>query len=1079
MQTNYIKNLAIGNTFNRGLLLHSGGHVLDFSVSKQEEHIIDIDAEVQGSRYQKYSVSLSINTAAEELEDSFCECEAFYSYPGICKHCVAVLLEYQRRSLSAKQAGRSLLQTIPQRSTSHDMKSLLEHRNTRRMLPFTQKEPLGQVRLEPELTVTKDSASVEFKIGISHMYVLKDAAEFADHIKTGAVYSYGKKLTFLHMKENFAPQSQNYVDFICLWIKANTRYNDYRYYYYSPQKYRDLSLSSSDLERFLETSDGTSFTAHVEGSRTSLWQVSKESRQRKLHIHGREDGIELEQEKALGFRCPNYYIYFCSGLIYRIPVAELAPVEDFLQCMLTYNNKIFIAKADIPTFCKTLLPDLKKAYNCRFHDFDETTYTAAPVKLRLYLDADRRDFITFRGMAVYGEKEYNVYSKTDLEQRNLTEEVLLKKKIEEYTTAYDDSRMLMVLAEDDALLYKFLTDGIAELQEQFEVFVSDALRRIKIVSMPTVSVGVSLSGDLLELNLTSGEMEQSQLVELLSKYQRKRKFYRLKNGTLVHVENEDTLERLDELRSHLLLTDKQLEKEQITVPKYRALYVEEQLKDDASIEYHKEESFRNMIQNMSFSENLYLPPESLKNILREYQKEGFTWLKTLKQNGFGGILADDMGLGKTLQVIAFLLSEAQEAPQRKHPRSIIITPASLVYNWSYEFERFAPQLTVDVVTGTATERQALLTTSTADVLITSYDLLKRDTALYETLSFDTEVIDEAQYIKNHGTQAAKAVKQLCSGFRLALTGTPIENRLSELWSIFDYLMPGFLYSDKRFREEFEKKIIKEQNEAAMQRIQKMISPFVLRRLKKDVLKDLPDKTEENVYIPLQGEQQKLYDAHVQRMQMMLESKSEEEFNTSKIQILAELTKLRQLCCDPSILYDGFQGGSAKLDACIDLIQNAVANHHKVLLFSQFTSMLDVIEQKLKSAGIGYYSLTGATSKEKRQQLVNSFQTDNTSVFCISLKAGGTGLNLTAADIVIHFDPWWNVAAQNQATDRAHRIGQKHSVNVYKLIAKGTIEENIVRLQERKRDLADKVLEGSSLSSASMTREEMMEILRLR
>ena len=274
---------------------------------------------------------------------------------------------------------------------------------------------------------------------------------------------------------------------------------------------------------------------------------------------------------------------------------------------------------------------------------------------------------------------------------------------------------------------------------------------------------------------------------------------------------------------------------------------------------------------------------------------------------------------------------------------------------------------------------------------------------YEKYSFQCEIIDEAQFIKNANTQAAKAVKEIQTGFRLALTGTPVENRLSELWSIFDYLMPGFLYSYKKFREEVEIPVVQNSDEDAMKRLQKMIRSFVLRRLKKEVLTDLPDKLEENMFAQLTGEQQKLYDAHVKRMMLMLDKQSEEEFKSSKITILAELTRLRQICCDPSLVFEDYKGDSAKTEMCLNMIRNA-------------------------------------------------------------------------ADIVIHFDPWWNLAVQNQATDRAHRIGQKNVVNVYKLIVKDTIEENIMKLQEKKRELADQILEGENLNGSSLTREELVELL---
>ena len=438
-----------------------------------------------------------------------------------------------------------------------------------------------------------------------------------------------------------------------------------------------------------------------------------------------------------------------------------------------------------------------------------------------------------------------------------------------------------------------------------------------------------------------------------------------------------------------------------------------------------------------------------------------------------------MVLGKTLQVISLLLAERQDydAGEKERRRSLIVCPASLVYNWQKEIERFAPELETVTITGSAPERKDIIRhTTDGQILITSYDLLKRDVEYYKNIVFAVQVIDEAQYIKNAGTQAAKGVKKITAAFKLALTGTPIENRLSELWSIFDYLMPGFLYTYQKFREEIETPIVVNKDENKMERLQRMIRPFILRRLKGDVLKDLPEKLEENVYAKMEGEQLALYDAHVQQMKQMLDGKSEAEFKSNKIQILAELTKLRQLCCDPALLFEDYKGESAKVQMCMDLIGNAVHGGHKVLLFSQFTTMLDRLAEQLKKLGIDYYMLTGSVNKEKRMQMVDSFNKDDVPVFCISLKAGGTGLNLTAADIVIHYDPWWNVAVQNQATDRAHRIGQKNIVTVYKLVSQGTIEEKIIDIQEKKKKLAEQVLEGEGMDSVVFTKEEIMELL---
>ena len=409
----------------------------------------------------------------------------------------------------------------------------------------------------------------------------------------------------------------------------------------------------------------------------------------------------------------------------------------------------------------------------------------------------------------------------------------------------------------------------------------------------------------------------------------------------------------------------------------------------------------------------------------------------------------------------------------------MVSPASLIYNWAEEFARFAPELNISLIVGSQEERQGKIEAyGEADVLVTSYDLLKRDIHLYEDRQFLYQIIDEAQYIKNHTTAAAKAVKVINSQNRYALTGTPIENRLSELWSIFDFLMPGFLYGYDVFKKEMETPIVKNKDEGAMKRLQKMVSPFILRRLKEDVLKDLPEKLEECRYVRFATEQQRLYDGQVVHMREKISGQNEEEFNKNKLLILAELTRLRQICCDPSLCFDNYKGEVAKLEACLQLIQSAMDGGHRMLVFSQFTSMLEILQRELTAAEIPYFTITGSTSKEKRLQMVKEFNEGDTPVFLISLKAGGVGLNLTGADMVIHYDPWWNLAVQNQATDRAHRIGQTKKVTVYKLIVKNTIEEKIQKLQETKKNLADQVISGDTGQLGSLSRDEIMELLEI-
>ena len=526
----------------------------------------------------------------------------------------------------------------------------------------------------------------------------------------------------------------------------------------------------------------------------------------------------------------------------------------------------------------------------------------------------------------------------------------------------------------------------------------------------------------------------------------------------------------------------QLQGGMIRIPAYRALYLDSVLKEGREITLYRDHLFKAVVRGMkSVEDSDFVIPEPLLQVLRGYQKTGYRWLKTLDACHFGGILADDMGLGKTIQVIAVLLDEKLAGAGRNgeaRSTSLIVCPASLVYNWENEIHTFAPELTVQTIAGTATEREQVISCwRDYDVLVTSYDLLKRDILLYEELEFRYQVIDEAQYIKNPGTQSARAVKQIRAKTRYALTGTPIENRLSELWSIFDYLMPGFLFSYQKFKKEYEQPIVRDAEEGALKALHLLIGPFVLRRLKSDVLKELPEKLETVVFSKPEAAQKEIYTAHAAMLQQQLAQAGEGAVNSDKLQILAQLTKLRQLCCDPSLCYSNYKGGSAKLDTCIELILGGIGGGHKILVFSQFTSMLELIGKRLKKEGVAYYTLTGSTPKEERIRMVGAFQGDSVPVFLISLKAGGTGLNLTAADIVIHYDPWWNVAAQNQATDRTHRIGQKKQVSVFKLIMKNTIEENIMKLQESKKDLAEQIITEGTLSLASLTREDLLEILR--
>ncbi len=410
----------------------------------------------------------------------------------------------------------------------------------------------------------------------------------------------------------------------------------------------------------------------------------------------------------------------------------------------------------------------------------------------------------------------------------------------------------------------------------------------------------------------------------------------------------------------------------------------------------------------------------------------------------------------------------------------MVSPSSLTLNWKNETEKFAGELKTLVIRGTLAERKRKIDQMDQyDLVITSYDLLKRDIAWYEQKDYQFRymIADEAQYLKNNNTQNAKAIKKIKADTRYALTGTPIENSLAELWSIFDFIMPGYLFTYRTFKAMYETPIVKEENQEVMAKLRMLIEPFVLRRNKKEVLTELPEKTITILNNEMGEEQKNIYLTYLaQAKQELAEEINLNGYERSQMQILAALTRLRQICCHPSLFMEDYQEGSSKLDQCMEIIEEATKGGHKILVFSGYTSMFEILEKNLKQLGINYFKLTGSTKVEERIKLVDEFnENPKIQVFLISLKAGGTGLNLTGADMVIHYDPWWNLSTENQATDRAYRIGQKNNVQVYKLITQNSIEEKIYELQQKKGELVDQMLSTKTSFVNKLSKEEIMNL----
>ena len=955
------------------------------------------------------------------------------------------------------------------------------------------------LKLVPRLTRTEDGLSVSFRVGSNKLFVVKKLDEFCDHVKNSATAQYGSSTQINHSINNFTEDSRKWINYLKQIVREEEQFNqrlkESRYYYGQTRSGigNSLDLFGWRLDQFYDLLGEESvefedkrdirnkMLLHCGTGNPPVRMVIEEKRlpgDKEFH------GVRVRGMIPALFYGMNAAYYFNDAWLYKTEPGFLEKIEPLAQLADRSYGEEFsfdVGRNHMSEFYYRILPQLQDVVRITESKPEKfRSYLPPEVYFIFYLDAEENN-ITCRLHARYGDREVSVLDLFEgqgngqmesFRDRDREAEILfrVRKWFPEVNLEKDE----LHCGQDEEKMYRVMERGTDALMELGEVQCTRRFREQHVVKKVKVSVGVSVSGGLLDLDISTEDISQKELLDILHSYRSKKKYYRLKSGEFLDMEDQ-SLEMLSEMMDSMHLSPKEFAKGKMHLPVYRTLYLDRMLEENDSVYSHRDSHFKEMVKEFkTVNDADFEVPESLSRIMRKYQKNGFRWLRTLETWKFGGILADDMGLGKTLQMIAVLLAAKQEGRQGT---ALVVTPASLVFNWGEEFKRFAPELQVTLVVGTQEERrQKIEAWQDADVLVTSYDLLKRDIAMYEDKDFRYQVIDEAQYIKNHTTAAAKAVKVISSQVRFALTGTPIENRLSELWSIFDYLMPGFLYGYDVFKKELETPVVKNKDEDAMKRLQKMTAPFILRRLKENVLKDLPDKLEEVRYVQFGSAQQKLYDGQVISMKEKISQQDQEEFNKNKMRILAELTRLRQICCDPSLCFENYRGEAAKTEACLDLIQSAIDGGHRILLFSQFTSMLAILQGRLEKAGISCFTITGDTPKQKRLQLVKEFNEGDIPVFLISLKAGGVGLNLTGADVVIHYDPWWNVAAQNQATDRAHRIGQTKKVTVYKLIMKNSVEEKIRKLQETKRDLAEQVIGGETGNLGGMSREDLLELL---
>lgn len=1021
---------------------------------------------VQGGN--PYTVSIRLGEE-EELEYT-CNCPAHVKYNGACKHVVATLLfiaDYQQRE-NVKES----LQEEDQ--TAYEIIEYFRKREYRQLTPQYFHLEL-QITINESLKSQNSRAFLCLWAGAQRMYKITNTKKFMSDYSMGNMIRLGKEFKYMPGECMFEPASEEVLQYLTEIFEIQETLG--KTYYSNLFNRHELALSKRMLCKLLKLAAGLSCHVKYCGQLLDIQEIVSGNPDISLEIALEDDCLQLSgtSEDTLLSLCDDGSILYYDHCLFL-------PEKEFLENLLPFYTAVFGSSErkiefrgeNMGNFIEKVLPVIKKTMKISVPETIRDHYIVEPIQPKLYLDRillRHRPAITAQIKFCYGNYEINpLEEKTNgqyIVVRDRGEEERLTRILYDLHFTVRDAVFLLSKEED---IFEMMTKRLTELTDHFEVFYSKEYKAVSVKKLGNMQAGLRLNTDinLLEMDTHYTQIPDEELEDFFRAIRLKRRYYRLKSGAFIDLESG---ERQISILQQVLELGEAAGDGTIHFRQTAALYLEELLPRSNRIQ--KEDSYYNLVSDLKHPERTkWELPGDMEEILRPYQKTGFLWLKTLAYYGMGGILADDMGLGKTLQAIAYICS----CPGR---RMLIVCPTSLAYNWQEEFEKFAPHIRTCIVTGNPSEREMRLIEeqSCYDVWITTYPLIRKDMDYYRDISFDTMFIDEAQFIKNPSSLGAKAVKIVSAKHRFALTGTPIENALSEMWSIFDFIMPGFFSGHRRFMEQYERPILRENSEWKMQELQKRIEPFVLRRMKKDVLKELPDKIETKRMAEMTGKQKKIYLSYLSRIQAELQKRETLGTGKEQIQVLAALTRLRQICCHPGTFVDNYQGGSGKLDLLLEQLPDILSAGHSVIIFSQFTSMLSIIASELHKSQIAFFYLAGSTSPEERKREVKAFNEGEVKVFLISLKAGGTGLNLTGADTVIHFDPWWNPAVEEQATDRAYRIGQKKKVQVIKYVMKDSIEEKIYELQKRKRNLSDRVIRPGETFVNQLTAEELRELLQ--
>ncbi|MDM0459242.1 DEAD/DEAH box helicase [Clostridium perfringens] len=1008
-----------------------------------------------------YNTHIKINMKNSDIIGTNCSCETFKENSKhiknyVCKHISATNDVFY--SLAKKKMQKNKLK-------SNNKPKLVKEKN---------EEHKGQEKRFLSLDINikhmvKEGITLfncEFRIGAGNLNLILDLKDFLYKNSLKKPLKFNDGFTYNPLKDEFLDEDKRVLQFVA----SHKDMISGRYLRLKQNNLKDFLKLIDEKKKINFNFNSINYEVKVKKENVPVALTLKEGKEEFVLSHHKKFPVILNNLGDVMFFDRNLYLPRKRQLESYIPIHKL-----FLK-----NNTITYKKS--LENLRSLLEELKNISKNIVLDenirvFKEklmkTTFNLYKNKGKIYCNV-KIDYCGYIIDLIRDEKDNSFL-------RDLKSEKYIEFQLERFKFIKRGEDFCFIGNEEE--MYELFSKGIKRLRELGEVLLSEELKEFKVLDSSLISSELKELSNFYKLKFDFGDFELRELRESIEAMKKGDRFYRTKKVYL-DLEDPGIVNFLN------LLEDLGLENikdNEVYIDKSKVLYIQEKLKD-RNLSFIKGgnvlQEIVGKLLNKEFKRKLV--PKALNAELRPYQKEGFKWINEITDLGFGGVLADDMGLGKTLQIIAFLLSQ-------KKSKSIVVVPTSVIYNWMDEFEKFAPSIRIGLVHGSKSKRDKVLrdfkrglgikieesnlkekSYEKYDVLLTTYGTLKNDEKAYENLSFDYCIIDEAQNIKNPAAQATLSVKNIKSRCNIALTGTPIENNLMELWSIFDFVMPGYLFTKERFRERF---ILDESN---LSELKSLITPFILRRLKEDVLSELPEKLEKKYLVEMKGKQKQLYSFYVKAIKNQLnENKSSEKSGRDKINLFAYLTKLREICLDPSLVVPDYTGGGSKLTVVKEIVKDASESGKKILLFSQFTSVLKKIEEDFKKEDISYLYLDGGTSAKDRVERVKKFNEDsNIKVFLISLKAGGVGLNLTSASVVIHFDPWWNPAVEDQATDRAHRFGQENKVEVIKLVAKDTIEEKIVLMQEDKRELIQSLMDGKTMDGKGLKRLTEEEISKL-